>query len=180
MNGMTGQARIFTLILALLLTAALLIAVFLTRRQAQNAQTASPLVPIAGQMGTDTLESGSRWTGFLTVTEHRGEGVLENGTRAIRGLIGKTDAGTYFELFNRQDPDSAEPILSLWVELDGAEMRPIIGEADAWYFDILLDDRDMEPFTLHLEEDGLSQHYFYDSGAETCWIDFHIKAEKKS
>lgn len=180
MDGQKSKVRFLVLFTAFLLILALAAAVYFTGRRETADDVPAPLLPIAEAKDSGVLKAGSRWTGLLTVTEHRGEGVLEDGTRAIRGVIGQTAEGTYFELFHREDPDSAEPILSLWVTLEGDEMRPIISEDDAWYFDILLDARDVEPFTLRPEAGEISQHYFYDSGTETCWIDFHIKPEKKS
>ena len=55
-----------------------------------------------------------------------------------------------------------------------------VGEEDAVYFYIWLDSRDVEPFTLKLENGGLSQCYYYDDGNETCRIEFHVKQEKNT
>ena len=180
MNEKKSKTRIMILFFALLMILALAVAVIVTAKPADTELSASVLIPVSAQKQIAVLKSDSRWAGILTVSDHKGEGVLENGTRAVRGMIGRTGERTYFELFNREDPEGAEPILSLWVSLNGDSMVPIIGEDDAWYFDILLDARDVEAFTLRLSDGRLSQRYFYDSGMETCWIEFQIKPEKRA
>ena len=128
----------------------------------------------------DRLRVGSRWVGVLEISEHEGEGLLADGMRLIRGYIGQDEKGCFFELFNLDDPDTALPLLTMGVRLEGDTMVPEIGEEDAAYFYIWLDGRDVERCTLRLENGTLSQRFFYNDGYETCWIEFHIKEEKNT
>lgn len=170
------KGRMAVLLLFALLCLLLLAALWMSaRRGPENADSAPRLSPL--DTGRDVLRCPSRWRGLLTIRNHRGEGTLSDGMRSVTGVIGRTEDGTYFELFDKEGAADGEPLLSLWVELEGDTLHPLIGEEDAWYFDIWLDQRDVEPFTLRLEDGTLGLDYFYDDGRETCRIEFRIKPE---
>lgn len=160
--------------------AALMLFALLVPLRPSPAEAAGELVSLHDAHRAESFTFGSRWVGLLTISEHAGCGLLEDGTREIRGVIGRDEKGTFFELYNREDPDTARPLLTLGVRLDYHTMIPVIGEEDAVYFYIWLDSRDVEPFTLKLENGGLSQCYYYDDGNETCRIEFHVKQEKNT
>lgn len=128
----------------------------------------------------EALAYDSRWVGLLTISGHKGEGQLENGTREIRGYLGRDAIGPFFELYNREDDDTARPLLTMSVRVDYKTLRPVIGDHDAVFFYIWLDERDVEALTLTLEDGGFSKRYYYDDGKESCWIEFHVKGEKNS
>ncbi len=173
MNRQKGRTAV--LLLSALLCLLLLAALWLSARRAPDAGESAPrLSPLRPAQG-DVLRCPSRWQGLLTIREHRGEGTLSDGMRSVTGTIGRIDGRSYFELFDEAGAAENEPLLSLWVELEGDTLRPLIGEEDAWYFGIWLDERDVEPFTLRLEDGTLGLDYFYDDGRETCRIEFRIR-----
>lgn len=128
----------------------------------------------------EALAYDTRWAGYLMISEHEGEGQLEDGMREIRGYLGRDAKGPFFELYNREDDDTARPILTMSVRVDYKTLRPVIGYEDAVYFYIWLDERDVEPLTMTLTDGALSNRYCYDDGKESCWIEFSVKQEKNS
>ena len=128
----------------------------------------------------DVLMPGARFTGLLEIRDHTGEGSLKEGVYPVWGRIDKGDQGSYFELFHEGEDEEDLPILSLWVRLDYDTIRPRIGVHDSWYFDVWLDERDTEAFTMTMENGSLSNTYRYDDGTEQAVIEFHIKQEKKT
>ncbi len=179
MEKKTRSLRILLLSGAALVILALLAAVLLLSHPKKERQIV-PLLYVGEEAGTDVLRAGSRWSGYLTISKHRGEGSLSDGILPIRGLIGTADGQTFFELYTEDDPDGTAPILSLWVQLRGDTMEPVIGLHDARYFDIWLDERDVPLFTLRSENGVLSHSYDYNDGTEKCRIEFQIKAENNT
>lgn len=159
-----------------LLFAALLVLSFLRVPKSEQHE----LVLSADLHRGEALAYDSRWVGLLTISGHKGEGQLENGTREIRGYLGRDAIGPFFELYNREDDDTARPLLTMSVRVDYKTLRPVIGYHDAIYFYVWLDERDVKALTMTLEDGGLSNRYFYDDGSESCWIEFHVKGEKNS
>lgn len=174
------RAQKLTLAVSIALIVFLSILLLFLNLKYPHVPASSSLTPVSSMHANDTLAPHSRWVGILSITDHRGQGKLENGMRLIRGTIGQDEKGCFFELYNREDPDSARPLLTLGVRLEGDTMVPEIGEEDAAYFYIWLDERDVEAFTLRLENGTLAQRYFYNDGFESCWIEFHIKQEKNT
>ena len=138
------------------------------------------LLPAEFERASDALPLDSYWHGSLTISEHRGTGILENGTMEIWGYLGSVrGSGYYFELYDAEDIDLEDTtaILSFWTEIDGDRLVPVIGEEDAWLFDIWLDDRDVDAFTLRYEDGSLHTDYRYEAGSESCLVSFSVSPE---
>ena len=138
------------------------------------------LLPEEFERASDALPLDSYWHGSLTISEHRGTGILENGTMEIWGYLGSVrGSGYYFELYDAEDIDLEDTtaILSFWTEIDGDRLVPVIGEEDAWLFDIWLDDRDVDAFTLRYEDGSLHTDYRYEAGSESCLVSFSVSPE---
>lgn len=172
--------RLLALLASLLLLLLLLGLVFFSSRHRESDSTPVRLTPREAGAESLTLALGSYWKGWLRISGHKGEGCLENGYYPIRGRLDETDEGPAFELYDWEDRDGESPILSLYVTLDGSTMLPRIGRHDARFYDIWLDSRDVELFTLTLKDGVLSQSYFYNSGYETCRIEFQLEQEKNT
>lgn len=128
----------------------------------------------------DVLTLGSRWSGLLRISAHKGKGSLKNGSIAVRAVIDCDREGSFFELFRAEDPDSAAPLLSMPVLLDYDTLRPQIGQENARFYDIWLEERDEESLTMQMADGTLAASFFYDDGKESCQIDFRIKQENST
>ena len=168
--------RLFALGLILLLLAAL---VFLALRERTDApDDGLRITELSDPEDMLPLRSGSIWSGLLSVSDHRGKGILEDGIRPIRGELVKSDLGTCLELYDDAADDSEPPILSLWVRLQGNTLYPLISGQNARFFQILLEETDKDAFTMRMESGTLGTEYFYDDGSESCLIRFRIRQEK--
>ena len=118
----------------------------------------------------------SRWTGVLEISGHKGEGTLKDGTMDVWGLIRESDSGRqYFELFAAGDrEEESRPILSMWVQIDGARLVPVIGEKDAWLFDIWLENADEAALSMSYKSGRLRCSYRYAVEEESCTVSFRL------
>ena len=170
--------RLSILLLILILG---LIAVFASRSKVKAAagqQNPEDPVLVTVAPNPEVLMPGSRWRGILRITNHKGKGYLKNGTYAVHGLIDRNEEGSFFELYEEEDPDGLSPLLSMYVTLDYNTLIPRIGTEDARFFYIWLDERDVPGLTMKLTNGSLTSSYFYNDGSESCQIDFSIKQEK--
>lgn len=172
--------RLSILLIILLLGILVLLGYFKRSRpvQALPAQKPDSAVLVTKALDPEVLMPGSRWRGVLRISNHKGKGFLKNGTYAVYGLIDRNDEGSYFELYEEDDPDGFSPLLTMYVTLDYNTLIPRIGTENARYFYIWLDERDVSSLTMKLSNSTLTSSYFYDDGAESCQIDFSIKQEK--
>ena len=140
--------------------------------------TAAPVPAATAEIpASGELQLGSKWYGELVISEHSGSGTLEDGTREVWGVIDDTaDGDVYFELYGSPEMDDT-PILSFWVELYSDHLSPVIGEEDAWLFNVWLDERDVAAFTLYPSDGALSAEYFYNDGSEQCTVSFSLRPE---
>ena len=164
-------ARIVSVTLIVLLLMALLLFRYIHPRKASQLSVQSLDALCAGQQ----LQVGSRWVGVLRISEHSGEGRLQDGMRRVRGYIDRDEQGCFFELYDWED--SVRPLLSLNVALEGGTMFPQIGEHDALYFYIWLDSRDALLFRMELENGKIYHRYVYNDGRERAVIEFSIRPE---
>lgn len=125
----------------------------------------------SGQIPLDSF-----WHGELEISNHKGTGTLENKRFEVWGVIGETASGEqYFELYDVPEFSADdEPILSMWVQLDGDRLVPVIGDEDAWLLDMWLLPSDKKAFTLYLNDDTLSCKYHYVLEKESCDVYFLI------
>lgn len=125
----------------------------------------SMALPDSGGVIAETIELETIWYGTIEISKHNGAGYLENGVHEIWGSIGETEEGLiYFEMFESLDADIAT--LSMWIDLYDDYFVPVIGDEDAWYYYIYLDENDVEPLTVHLENGALSNTYQYEDEEE--------------
>ena len=130
----------------------------------------------AGQSG-DT-RSG-RWTGVLEISKHKGSGVLRDGKLDVWGQLGEAEDGRqYFELFALGDRvEDGRPILSMWVRTEGERIVPVIGEEDAWFFDVWLESADEEALSMDFGSGELRCRYRYIAENESCTVSFRLTPE---
>ena len=121
------------------------------------------------------LSVGSYWYGSIEVKNHAGQGVLENGSYEVWGILDTAGDDLFFELYdNPEFAEDSTPYLSYWARLEGDSIVPVIGEDDAWLFEIYLTEDDTDALTFTLRDGVLTAEYFYyDSfGPEACDISF--------
>ena len=109
----------------------------------------------------------------IEVGNHAGQGELENGSYEVWGVLDTAGDQLYFELYdNPEFAEDSTPYLSYWAELDGDSIVPVIGDKDAWLFDIYLTEDDKDALTFTLNDGVLSAEYFYydAAGPEACDI----------
>ena len=129
------------------------------------------------------LQSGDTWLGQITISNHAGQGSIQNGSYDVWGVIGTASGRTYFELYDAEDAgdSSASPILSFWAELEGNRIVPDIDadEEDGWLMNIWLDDADESELIFTLEDGVLSASYFYYDAdtREACDVAFTLTRE---
>ena len=130
------------------------------------------------------LQPGDTWTGTLTISNHAGQGELENGAYEVWAVLGAVNSGrTYFEIYDAEDAGSSEasPILSFWAVVDGDRIVPDVDPEtqDAWLVNIYLTDADETDLVFTLADGALSASYFYYDGAnrEACDMLFTLTPE---
>ena len=131
---------------------------------------------IPSLLASDPVEVGSTWHGTLTVSGHAGGNYTEEGTYEIWAILDSMEEGgdVFFEIYEDEDMDpESEPLLSMWAEVRGSSVVPVIGEEDAWFLDLWLTPEDQEAMTFVLENGSLVNDYEYDDGYES----FHSRIE---
>ena len=126
-----------------------------------------------------SLQLNSRWTGLLEISGHKGEGSLEDGRIEVWGYLGESESGMQsFELYRAEDKDGKDPLLSMWVNVYGDHMVPVIGEHDAWLFDRWLQASDTKALTLYYRSNSIRCTYRYRLGQERCSISFRVAPDQ--
>ena len=121
------------------------------------------------------LPLNSRWHGLLEISGHKGEGSLEDGQMEVSGLLGETESGRqFFELYDAHGSEEDPPLLSMWVNVYGDHMVPAIGEEDAWFFDLWLQESDTKALTLYYKSGSIRCNYRYQLDGERCSISFRV------
>lgn len=167
-------------VLFLLFSFALIAAILYFGRYQADSAVPGDLVLVTEAPQVDVLMPGDHFTGLLRIRDHKGKGFLKNESFAVHGLIDRAEGRTFLELYDQDDPEGTSPLLSMWVRLDYDTVIPVIGEHDARFFYVWLDERDVDTFTMKLVNGRLSASFLYNDGSESCVIDFTIKQENNT
>ena len=118
--------------------------------------------------------ANSTWYGSLEIRNHSGKGSLRNGEREIWAVISIAEDGRrFFDIYDTAYYNAnVTPVLSMWVEISGDTVIPIIGEEDAWIFERYLTSGDTDALTLHCENQRIFGAYHYSFEKERCDIQF--------
>ena len=149
-----------------------------------SGSTAPAPEPSAAPAPADAaLQPGDTWRGQITISNHAGQGTIQNGTVEVWGVIGTASGQDYFELYHAEDAGStsASPILSFWAEIGEKRIVPVIDPAaqDGWLMNIYLDDAAESELIFTLEDGVLSASYFYYDAdtREACDVAFALTRE---
>ncbi len=129
----------------------------------------SPVHSPAAAGPTDHLETFTWWWGYWVVSNYQGPNPPQNNASKIWAYIGMvTDGRCFFEIYDTRDvQDDTPALISYYIDLQTRSLTPIIGEKDAWVLDRYLDESDVEPLTLILEDGSLKLSYHYVCGEES-------------
>ena len=129
---------------------------------------------LSGTLKTDALETGSLWSGTLTISAHEGEGTLKDGSIPVYGFLCKDSSGRdFFEIYE-SSIRSGTPIISYWVEIKDGSLVPVIGEFDGWIYDYWLNTNDASALEMRLSDSALSLLYMYNWQEETCNMNLEL------
>ena len=106
------------------------------------------------------VEDPSVWFGWMSFTEFDG---IENDDEmhAAWAYVDKDDGGnTFFEVYQDGHPDNS--FMSMFADVKGNKIVPVIGDEDAWVSDTYLEQEDAEMYEGVLGADGVLRFdYFF-------------------
>lgn len=110
--------------------------------------------------------SGTDWHGWIAFSDYWGEATENDGILDATASIGHSDDydKDFFEVFRENEED---PVISMWVTVDGDHITPIIDE-EAWIEDHTLTADDADSFTLYPFNGTLRLMFPYTS-ADASW-----------
>ena len=123
----------------------------------------------------------SNWKGTMTIANTSGDIGYAEGDHAVWGIIGGTDSGDFFEIFDNPDRSSenGENLLSMWIEIQENTVFPLIGSEDSWILDTYLDPEDAELLNIKKQNGMLDFTFPYTSyNGETAQLHFVLTPDK--
>lgn len=109
------------------------------------------------------LQVGSRWKGTVTLEEHKGNGVMPEGTFNIVAQMKEVKGKIYFEAYYESD-QNGRPILSFPLTLHPRYILPEIEDdsEDAWIYDVPLTSKDTYTFTMIIDTENKLKAVYED------------------
>ena len=145
-----------------------------------DAEPASPSpAPPAETPASAGLQIRSWWHGYLFIENYQGSKPPEEDTLEIWGYIGQVEDGRcFFEIYDvSRVKDDTVPLFSFYIELYDDYFVPLVGGKDAWVLDRYLDESDVAPLTMHLENGFLEFSYSYAVEGESCQLSGYLKED---